>query len=386
MRIGIEAQRIFRPAKHGMDIVALETIRHLVRIAPQHTVVVFVRPDADPCLDPAPNLEVREVPALSYPTWEQVALPKAVRAANVDVLHCTSNTAPLDVDVPLVVTLHDVIFLEGRAPWMRPGTWYQRLGNTYRRAIVPPALRRADAVVTVSDYERQRIAERLPEVADRLSVVHNGLSEAFRPVTDAASQRAVRQRYDLPERFLLFLGNTDPKKNVPNVLDGYVRYARMQQAEPADPLPLVVADFSRERLTEHLHRLNAHDLADAVHLPGYIAHDDLPALYSQAAVFLYPSLRESFGLPILEAMACGAPVVTSDAASMPEVAGDAACLVDPHDPDDLAVTLRRILQHPEMQTGLRTRGLDRAARFSWTAAAERLLPLYHSVARTVLPV
>ena len=384
MRIGIEAQRIFRPNKHGMDIVALETIRHLVRIAPQHTIVVFVRPDADPCLDPAPNLEIHEVPGLSYPTWEQWALPRAAANAQVDVLHCTSNTAPVRPGVPLVVTLHDVIFLEGRAPWMRPGTYYQRLGNTYRFCVVPLALRRANAVVTVSQYEGGRIAERFPELEDRLSVVHNGLSDAFRPIEAPDRRSAVRARYNLPERFLLFLGNTDPKKNVPNVLDAYVRYARMEQQHNAMPVPLVIADYDAPRLTAHLRRLGAMDLRDRIHLPGYVAHHDLPALYSQADLFLYPSLRESFGLPILEAMACGTPVVTSDVASMPEIAGDAALLVNPNDPEDIATAVHRALRHPELQAGLRTRGRARAKRFSWAAAAERLLPIYQRAARAAV--
>ena len=383
MRIGIEAQRIFRPNKHGMDIVALETIRHLVRVAPEHTVVVFVRPDADPCLRPASNLEIREVEARSYPTWEQWALPRAVQAANVDVLHCTSNTAPVRPGVPLILTLHDIIFLEGRAPWRRPGTWYQRLGNTYRRGLVPLALQQAHTIVTVSEYERQRIAARFPEWSDRLAVVHNGLSSRFRPITEARSRATVRQRYDLPERFLLFLGNTDPKKNVPNVLEAYVRFLRSAPA-PAQR-PLVIADFDRDRLMQHLRRLEAVDLSHWFHLPGYIAHNDLPALYSQADVFLYPSLRESFGMPILEAMACGTPVVTSDAASMPEVAGDAAFLVDPHDPAHMAQTLHDAMTHPNRRAERAERGIERAASFSWTSAAERLLPLYHAAAGVALP-
>ncbi|MEF8866608.1 MAG: glycosyltransferase family 1 protein, partial [Salinibacter sp.] len=354
MRIGIEAQRLFRANKHGMDVVALETIRHLVDAAPEHTFVVFVRPGPDLCLEPRPNLEVRRVDGWSYPTWEQRALPRAARQANVDLLHCTNNTAPLRLDVPLVLTLHDVIFLEGATLWPQGGTWYQRLGNVYRRWVVPPAARRADTVVTVSDHERGRIADRLPALDDddRLAVVPNAVSDRFAPVTDADTLQAVRRRYDLPDAFLLFFGNTDPKKNMRRVVAAYAQYAEMAEA----PRPLVVADVDRDRLRDPLRALGHPDLIDRIRLPGYIAHDDMPAVYSQATAFLYPSLRESFGLPILEAMACGTPVLTSTTAAMPEVAGSAALRVDPRDRDALAEGIRTLDEQPSLRRTLADRG------------------------------
>ena len=380
MRIGIEAQRLFRANKHGMDVVALETIRHLVDAAPEHTFIVFVRPGPDPCLEPRPNLEVRRVDGWSYPTWEQRALPRAARRANVDLLHCTNNTAPLRLDVPLVLTLHDVIFLEGATLWPQGGTWYQRLGNVYRRWVVPPAARRADTVATVSDHERGRIADRLPALDDddRLAVVPNAVSDRFAPVTDADTLQAVRRRYDLPGEFLLFFGNTDPKKNMRRVVAAYAQYAETAEA----PRPLVVADVDRDRLRDPLRALGHPDLIDRIRLPGYIAHDDMPAVYSQATAFLYPSLRESFGLPILEAMACGTPVLTSTTAAMPEVAGSAALRVDPRDRDALAKGIRTLDEQPSLRRTLADRGRDRAGAFSWSRTAEELLPLYDEVART----
>jgi glycosyltransferase involved in cell wall biosynthesis len=375
MRIGIEAQRLFRAKKHGMDVVARETLRALVRLAPQHTFVAFVRPGPDPCLPEASNLEVRTLRAPSYPLWEQVALPLAARRARLDVLHCTANTAPLVASVPRVVTLHDVIFLEGGLP--PGGSWYQRLGNAYRRLVVPPAVRRAAAVTTVSRYEAGRIRAALPEVAGRLRVVPNAVAPHFRPLDDPAARHAVAQRYGLPRRFVFFLGNTDPKKNLPGTLAAYVRYARQAGG---DALPMVVADVGRERLRAALQRLGAADLEARFVLPGYIAHADLPAVYSQCSLFLYPSLRESFGLPILEAMACGAPVLTSDCASMPEVGGEAAVLVDPRDPAAMAQAMTRVLSGPEEQLRRAMAGVRHARGFSWTRAARQMLAVYEEVA------
>jgi glycosyltransferase involved in cell wall biosynthesis len=298
-----------------------------------------------------------------------------VRRANVDLLHCTNNTAPLRLDVPLVLTLHDVIFLEDATLRPHGGTWYQRLGNVYRRWVVPPAARRADTVVTVSDHERGRIADRLPALDDRLAVVPNAVSDRFAPVTDADALRAVRRRYDLPDEFLLFFGNTDPKKNMRRVVAAYAQYAETAEA----PRPLVVADYDRDRLRDHLRALGHPDLIGRIRLPGYIAHDDMPAVYSRATAFLYPSLRESFGLPILEAMACGTPVLTSTTAAMPEVAGSAALRVDPRSSAALALGIRILDEQAPVRRAFAERGRDRAASFSWSRTAQELLPIYKSV-------
>ncbi|MEO1077049.1 MAG: glycosyltransferase family 1 protein [Bacteroidota bacterium] len=391
MRIGIEAQRIFRRKKHGMDIVALESLRHLQQFSQQpgheHEYVVFVKPGEDPCLASSENLFVYELDAPSYPVWEQVALPQAAKKAGVDVLHCTSNTAPLNSPVPTVVTVHDVIYLEGRASAILrgSGTWYQRLGNLYRRQVVPSVAHRAAKVLTVSEYERRRILDTLPMPAEKLDVVYNGVGAHFRPVESADEQRRVRQRYGLPEDFLFFLGNTDPKKNLPCVITAYVEYARSVALDDRAPTPLVIADYAREALDVHLRALDALDLAPRFILPGYMANTDLPAIYSQAALFLYPSLRESFGIPILEAMACGAPVITSRAASMPEVAGDAAVLIEPTQPSSLASAIRHVLADATLQADLRRQGFARAERFSWARTAERLVEIYEEVAGAPVP-
>ena len=377
MKIGIEAQRLFRPRKHGMDIVALELLRRLPALAPEHEFVAFVRPGEDRCLEPTRNLTIHEIAASSYPVWEQAALPRAAAEAGVDLLHCTANTAPLSGATPLILTLHDIIFMEGRSPVLRGGSAYQRLGNQYRRMNVPRAVRRATRVLTVSDYEAGRIAARFPEAGDRLHVVSNAVSERFAPVQDAEQLAAIRQRYNLPDRFIFLLGNTDPKKNIPRAIEAYVRYAE----GAVDPAPLVVADLAPERLDALLRPLGAERLRDRFVLPGYMANADLPAVYTMCETFLYPSLRESFGLPILEAMACGAPVVTSDAASMPEVAGGAALLADPRSTESIASSLSYVLGSTLLRRLPRKRGLVRAEHFSWDRSAELTLGIYESAAQ-----
>jgi len=375
LRIGIEAQRLFRPHKHGMDIVVLELIKHLQQIDHDNEYFVFVKPDEDRAVLPAaPNFHVVEVAGGPYPLWEQVLLPRAAREAGVHLLHCTSNTAPLRAGVPLVLTLHDIIYLEPLD--LRRGSWYQRAGNLYRRWNVPRVMPLCQRVLTVSAFEQARIEQRLPGPAGQVQVVYNSAGEQFRPITDAAALAAARVRYGLPERFVFFLANTDPKKNLRGVLHALAQLK--QQGQLA--FKLVMLDYQESALAAILRELNAPDLRADILLCGYVPNQELPLIYNLAEVFLYPSLRESFGIPILEAMACGTPVITSNTSSMPEVAGDAALLVDPFRPETIAAAILRLQNDPAARAALVAQGLQRVQQFSWRETARQVRRVYEEVA------
>jgi len=370
MRIGIEAQRLLRPHKHGMDIVALETIRAL-SVSDQHEFVIFVKPDTDRTgLPDSPNVELVELDGGPYPIWEQYALPKAVKQYGVDLLHCTANTAPLHSSVPLVLTLHDIIFLENQ-PLLR-GSWYQRFGNQYRRWNVPQIVNKCDRIITVSDFERQRIIDHLKLDPDQVVTIYNGVSDKFRLINDRDQLAAVRVEYNLPKEFIFFLGNTDPKKNVLGVMKSLLLLKKQGQLT----LPVVISNLTAASLNAILTDIDGQILTENIILCGYIPNSVLPLVYNAATIFLCPSLRESFGLPILEAMACGTPVLTSSTSSMPEVADDAALLVDPTSVEAMALQLSYLIQQPALRADLREKGLARAARFSWQAAANKLLGVY----------
>ncbi len=372
MRIGIEAQRLLRPHKHGMDIVAVETIRAFAEHS-QHEFVVFAKPDsAHDGLPTAPNIQIVELPGGPYPIWEQYALPKAARQHGIDLLHCTANTAPLQPSAPLVLTLHDIIFLEKA---IVGGNWYQRIGNLYRRWNVPRVVKMADCIVTVSHYERQRIIDHLRVDPSRVVTVHNAVSKQFRVINDADQIESVRQKYKLPAEFIFFLGNTDPKKNVVGVLKALLLLKQRGQL----CLPFVMANVSQDYVDGVLEQIGGQSLASDILLCGYIPNTILPVVYNAATVFLCPSLRESFGLPILESMACGTPVLTASTSAMPEVAGDAALLADPASPDEMASQLKRLLTSTDLRASLREKGLKRAALFSWQNTAKQLLTVYENV-------
>ena len=160
MKIAIEGQRLFRTKKHGMDMVVLELINELQKIDHENEYVVFVKPDVDKeTLKNTANFKIVELPGGPYPTWEQFALPKAAKKEGCDILHCTSNTAPINPGMPLIVTLHDIIYLEGISIFKKGGTWYQKFGNMYRRYVVPAVVKKSDKIITVSNFEKNRIKE-----------------------------------------------------------------------------------------------------------------------------------------------------------------------------------------------------------------------------------
>lgn len=378
MKIGIEAQRIFRPKKHGMDMVVLELIRNLQKIDTQNSYIVYVKPDSDICLESTPNFKICELGGSSYPAWEQYALPKAAYRDGCDILHCTSNTGPLFCKVPLITTLHDIIYLESLSLLKKGGTAYQKFGNLYRRWVVPPVVKKSLKVVTVSEFERKRIKDFMG-LGDNLISIYNGVGEHFTKITDKEILKDAKERYKLPDRFLFFLGNTDPKKNTPNVIKAFMLFNSVSEIK----YKLVMLDYKEDALMQVLRDIGWPDARNEIHLTGYVPNRELPAIINQASLFLYPSLRESFGIPILEGMRCGVPVITSNTSSMPEVAGDAAELVDPANPSQIVNAISKILTNTQHRDELISKGYDRASKFSWMEMAHNYLKLYREVCSNI---
>ncbi len=370
MRIGIEAQRIFRKNKHGMDYVVLQEIRELQKMDTKNEYFVFVAPGEDICLEDTRNFHIFEIGGSFYPLWEQVSLPKAVKELDLDMLHCTSNTAPIFCRVPLILTLHDIIFLEPRDKSNK--SLYQNMGWFYRRLVVPRILKRCRRIITVSNYEMNNIMTKLSIPRERMAMIYNGYNEWFRPIADTAQ---VYQKYIEEPGYFFFLGNTDPKKNTERTLIAYAKYLEKSEVKRK----LLMADLGKEYLNEIVRRNHLEDMMQQVVMPGYIVNSDLPFIYNSAFAFLYTSLRESFGIPLLEAMACGTPVITSNTSSMPEIGGPDAILVNPEDPDAIAEMMIRLETDDEYYRRQEKIGLVRAEQFSWQQTAEQLLYLYEKV-------
>lgn len=371
MRIAIEAQRIFRRDKHGMDFVVLETLRELQKRDDGNEYYVLVAPGEDRCLEESANLHIIELHCPTYPLWEQAALPRAVQKLGVDMLHCTSNTAPLWCPVPLVLTLHDIIYLEPRQH--RSPSLYQEMGWHYRRLVVPKILKKCKKIITVSRFECTRIREALHLPEEQVTAVYNGYNTHFHPMEKP--DEAVIRKYIPQEGFLFFLGNTDPKKNAARTLKAYSLYLKQSRIRR----PLLIADLQEEYIDNLLRQENISEIKPCLRYPGYISNQDLATLYNAAFAFLYPSLRESFGIPMLEAMACGTPVITSHTSAMPEVAGDGAVLIDPLKPQDIADALLRLEDDDGFYRQQVAYGLERVKQFSWKNTADNYVKIYQSI-------
>ncbi len=370
MRIGIEAQRIFRKNKHGMDYVVLQEILEIQKMDRENEYFVFVKPGEDRCVKGTKNVHVVEIACPSYPLWEQWALPRAAKKAKVDILHCTSNTAPIWCDIPLVLTLHDIIFLEPRDK--RNKSLYQNMGWLYRRLDVPHILDKCRRIITVSDFEKENIISKLNIPRKRMAMIYNGYNDWFRPIEDL---QGIYQKYIPEDGYFFFLGNTDPKKNTERTLVAYSKYLE----QSAIKRRLLMADLDQNYLNDIITRNSIENIRNKIVMPGYIVNSDLPYIYNNAFAFLYTSLRESFGIPLLESMACGTPVITSNTSSMPEIGGPDAILVNPESSDEIASMMLRLENDEVFYQRQKATGLERAKLFSWEKTTEQLLQLYKEV-------
>ena len=299
-------------------------------------------------------------------------IPAALRRMQIDIFHGLDH-----VGIPLVgrtgryvVTVHDII------PLILPQTFTPRHRMVVRMALTQ-VRRKADLVITPSQAVKRDVVQHLGVHEDRVAVTLHGCEARFQPVADEASLRAVMARYDLPPCYVLALGNLEPRKNLTTLLQAF---ARLRQSAEVDPEIQLVLAGARGWLEKPIFRtVRSLGLENVVCFPGFIEDDDLPAVYHGAAVFVFPSLYEGFGLPVIEAMACGVPVISSNTSSMPEVAGGAAVLVDPLDADQMAAAIVRVLGDEALRDSLRQQGIARARQFSWEAAARQTLDLYSSL-------
>jgi len=335
---------------------------------------------------------VREVviPARNKLVWDQVRVPLAARRDRLDVLFHHKYSIPLMASCPTVVQQR------GTEWWSHPEFytgWSGRVDRVYSRVMIPLYCRRAVRVLTNSDTLGDELVRHVGVPRAKLRTGYASADQSFRPVADPSALAAVRTRYRLPqEPFLLMVvkghqvtGQASgkaltPRKNVALAVQAYGRMRARALTAGLRPPPLVILGIGiAERLTPEI--IAEHTDPAAVYTPGFVEFQDMPTLYSMARALVFPSRYESFGIPIVEAMACGCPVITATTSACPEVAGDAGILVDPDDVEGLADAIWRVSTDDTLAEDLRQRGLRRAAAFSWSASARTLLAELEAAAR-----
>ena len=373
MKIGIDARLL--SYRRGMGNYVFNLIAALGTLDTANQYVLYVGRLSDAKLALPANFRASVVSSPPYPLWEQVLLPWHAWKDRLDVLHCPANTGPLWLpkSIRLVLTVHDVMYLLPADVLPPSPSLYQRLGRRYRRLVVPAVARRAAAIVTDSHHSRQDIERYLGIPPEKSRVIRAAPNRACRLVTDMVVLGDVRRRYALDGPFILALAGTDPRKNVLRVIDAFAGLRGY------DVYRLVLAGLSPRDGRKALARARERGVAERVVFTGFVPEEDLVALYNLAVVFLYPSLYEGFGLPVLEAMLCGTPVVASRAGSIPEVAGNAVLFVDPADTGMIIEALHAVLSDDALAGRLRDAGRVHATRFSWALAASEVRNVYEEV-------
>ena len=298
--------------------------------------------------------------------WEQVAQPWVLRRIGADLVHGPAFVGPVLASCPAVVTIHDLSFL--RFPAL-----FRPANRLYLAVLTRLSARRARRLIAVSAETASEVTRLLGVPAERIDVVYHGVDPMFRPLP-AGEVAAFRQRRGLPERFVLFVGTLEPRKNLVRLVEAFARIRA--GADRHIGARLVLAGGKGWLYDELFARVEALGLGEQVTFPGYVASDELPLWYNAATVLAYPSIYEGFGLPVLEAQACGTPVLTSNVSSLPEAAGEAALMVDPYDVEALAAGLHRLLVDEPLRHELRERGLAHAGQFSWPRAAQETARVY----------
>lgn len=359
-------------AKAGIGRYAASLARALIQLQPDRFALFYNRGS-----DTAPPAGLEAVPVRTvragYKPWRMAVWLGQLAHVGFDRLmpgaalfHATEHLLPPFHGVPAVLTVHDMIFK------LFPQT-QKRLNFWYLNATMPLYCRRADAVITVSECSKRDIVTHYGLDPAKVTVIYEAAGPEFKPASPA-EQEQVRQRYGLPEQFLIHVGVIEPRKNLTRLIE-----ALQGLRDEGLTVPLVVVGPKGWLYDDFFRRLEQLQVRDAVCFPGYLPLADLAAVYSAARMAVMPSVYEGFGLPVLEAMACGTPVVCSRRSSLPEIGGEAAGYFDPLSVEEMAAAIRTVWTDPDLQLAMRRQGLVQASRFSWERAAQETLAVYERI-------
>ena len=364
MRIGIDARKLH---DFGIGTYIRNLLRQLARLDRHSEYVLLCRPeDRESLASLGENFRAVSETAGNYSIAEQLKVPLALRRERVTLFHAPHYVLPPLVRCQSVVTIHDCIHL------MFPQYLPNRAALAYARTSISMAARRASRVITVSESSKRDILRFVDAPPEKIDVIYNAYDERFAVEPREEDVVRVRERFQLTDEFVLYAGNVKPHKNLERLIQAFDLVRR----RGLDHLKLVVIGDEVSKYAALRRAVHRHQLHKYVRFLGYLPEETLAVMYRLAAVFVFPSLYEGFGLPPLEAMASGTPVVTSNVSSLPEVAGDAAMLVDPYDPGAIADGIYTVLTDEAARHNLRHKGLERARQFSWETSVRRVRDIY----------
>jgi glycosyltransferase involved in cell wall biosynthesis len=366
MRIGFDGTPLLY-THSGVRTYVEQLLRHLVSAHPQWDYLLYSNRRFT-------HHDINGVTPLAgyFPAsrwvWEQFTLPRIIAQSEADLCHFMNNSAPWTCGVPYVLTIHDAsLFLFSQ---------YHPLSRLLAlRLMLPHAARRAQAIITVSHTARHELIDILNLSPEKVHVVYNAVGDHFHPRQDKAQRDQLRRQYNLPSKFILYVGTIEPRKNLRRLI---AAFGQIHTTHP--DCHLVMVGPSGWLINGMLEKeVEAVNLTDKVHYLGIVSQDDLPGIYSLATLFAFPSLHEGFGMPLLEAMACGTPTLTSDRSAMPEICGTAAYLVDPVSIEAIADGLNCLLNSAAQRAWHVEQGFKRVRQFSWEQSARETSMIYEKI-------
>jgi glycosyltransferase involved in cell wall biosynthesis len=347
----------------GIGIYSRNIVKHLLNIDQEnHYVLMYNNRDHIGTYSHLDNVNEVFIPPSNELIWDQWLVPREVEKWSIELVFNTKFSLPLRTKAKKAMVLH------GSAWFVHPEL-FEKLDILYVRAAMPVYCRIADFLISNSDLTKNDFMRELGITEEKIKTVHLAAGDEFQPVSDSEALEQVRKKYSLPERFILTVTSYDPRKNFPTLLKAFETCCKETDAHL-----VLVGKECEKYATEH--NLKDRCLDGLVHFPGWVEQKDLPAIYSLAAVFAFPSVYEAFGIPIIEAMSCGCPIVASNTGAIPELTDGAALLIDRFDDRALARNLVKILSSDSLSKSCREKGLEKAPRFSWSMAARETLEIF----------
>jgi glycosyltransferase involved in cell wall biosynthesis len=367
MRIGIDARLVYY-SQAGIGQYILHLVDALARIDSDNEYVLLQSRKDETTILEQPNFRRVSLWTPSHHRLERYSLNVELMRLGLDVLHSPDFIPPHRPSCRSVITVHDLAFL------LYPHFLTKESARYYGH--IDNAVRWTDHIIAVSESTKRDTVDHLGVPEDKITVVHEAANPIFRPISQEEARQQVQNRHGLECRFILFVSTIEPRKNVPTLMRALWQLAECYKED----VHLVLAGGKGWLYEDAFVAVDELKLDDRVHFVGRVSSEDLLYLYNAAELLAHPAFYEGFGLPPLEAMACGLPVIVSNVSSLPEVVGDAGVLVDPHDVDELTVAMWRVLTDEELRREMIEKGLRQAARFSWDRAASETLEIYRLVA------
>jgi glycosyltransferase involved in cell wall biosynthesis len=373
MRIGVDARPLCAPQTSGIPMFLRSLLKALSIVDKKNDYILYFHKEKDFEYElPGPNFSRRAGSLTRYGSlWLQVELPFRLSKEHIDVFWGTQHILPLAMSgsIKSVLTVHDFVYC------VYPKTM-KPLNLLINHFLIPPSVKKSDGIAVVSGWTLKDMTRFLNPQDKITEIVYNGIGEQFYRRNTVEAKKKAREVYGLPDNLILTVGTFEPRKNISGLFKAF--------AQVADKIPHHLAvigqkGWKNDAVRAEIERAN---IKDRVHLLGYVPDGLLPTMYAASDLFVFPSLYEGFGLPPLEAMACGVPVVASNVSSIPEVVGDAAHLIDPHNPSDIAAGIHKVLTDSAYRFDLINHGLAQAAGFTWEKSARKMIELFEAVGKS----